>query len=446
MQLAEEKTVEEEHSALPATILCVDDEPQILSSLKRFFRRARYNVLIANDGTEALQVLEKEKVDLIISDMRMPEMTGAELLAQSAQRWPDIMRILLTGYADVESSIAAINEGRIYRYLSKPWDDEVLKTTVESALEYKALKDEKVRLEIITKEQNEKLKVLNELLEEKVKERTVNLQKATAMLKKSMAKLKESYRESILVFSSMIELRNHDSGANSQVIADFAKAMSEKMELDENIVENIYFAGLLNNIGKLGMNDDICKKPYNELSEEQLGIYHEYPKIGQTILLSLPRLNETGNIIRSHKERYDGKGYPDGLSKNEILLGSRILAIACDFYGMQSGELTNKISSRDEAHSFIIQNKDSRYDPDAVAIFQQVFKEHHGSVQKVKEIGVGIDDLRPDMVLTKNVTFRGGMLLLRKEQVLTQELIVKINNVQKDMDDKTIYVRPENEK
>lgn len=105
------------------TLLLVDDEQNILSSLRRLFRPLGYDILMAKNGREGLEVMENEVVDLVISDMRMPEMDGAEFLEQVAVRWPDTMRILLTGHADLSSAVSAINRGKIYKYINKPWED-----------------------------------------------------------------------------------------------------------------------------------------------------------------------------------------------------------------------------------------------------------------------------------------------------------------------------------
>jgi len=155
-------------AAVPATIatvLCVDDEPNILSSLRRLFRPAGYRVLLAESGALGLAVLEKEQVDLVISDMRMPEMNGAQFLGQVRSRWPDTMRLLLTGYSDIQSIQDAINCGEIYRYITKPWDDNDIVLLVRHALERRALEQDKLRLEALTLRQNEQLKSLNHNLE-----------------------------------------------------------------------------------------------------------------------------------------------------------------------------------------------------------------------------------------------------------------------------------------
>lgn len=115
-------------------ILCVDDEPDNLDALERVFRR-KYKVLKATSGPQALQILQAENPSIIISDQRMPQMTGVEFLAESMKTHPDAIRLLLTGYTDIESVISAINSGQIYRYLTKPWDPRDLEIAVDRAVE-----------------------------------------------------------------------------------------------------------------------------------------------------------------------------------------------------------------------------------------------------------------------------------------------------------------------
>ena len=117
------------------TLLFVDDEPSILSALRRLFRPHGYRIFVAESGAAGLAILEQETIDLVISDMRMPEMDGASFLKQVRARWPKVMRILLTGYADINSTVSAINEGEIYRYIAKPWDDNEILSTVREATE-----------------------------------------------------------------------------------------------------------------------------------------------------------------------------------------------------------------------------------------------------------------------------------------------------------------------
>jgi response regulator RpfG family c-di-GMP phosphodiesterase len=165
------------------TLLLVDDEPSVLSALRRLFRTTGYRVLQATSGKEALLLLGGEQVDVIISDMRMPEMDGAELLEQVRHRRPTVIRILLTGYADIQSTIAAINGGEIHRYVAKPWDDQDLLLIVRDALERKALETENRQLLLVTQRQNQELQQLNQTLEDRVQARVAGFGLFAAVLR-----------------------------------------------------------------------------------------------------------------------------------------------------------------------------------------------------------------------------------------------------------------------
>jgi|CXWL01.1.fsa_nt_gi diguanylate cyclase (GGDEF)-like protein/PAS domain S-box-containing protein len=165
-----------------AILLFVDDDPNVLKALRRLFRHESYVIYLAAGGAEGLDILRQHAVDLIISDMRMPEMNGAEFLAQAVEHWPETIRILLTGYADLQSTIDAVNKGRIFSYCNKPWNDEELKLLVRNALEQKRLREERERLSIIIQQQNDELKTLNEHLEERVAQRTEQLDQANKNL------------------------------------------------------------------------------------------------------------------------------------------------------------------------------------------------------------------------------------------------------------------------
>lgn len=174
----------------PANLLFVDDEPNVLKALRRLFRGSEYAVHIAETGVAGLEILRQQPIDLIISDMRMPQMDGAEFLTRAAEAWPDAVRILLTGYADMESTIAAVNNGKIYSYCSKPWEDSDLKILVNNALEQKRLRDERRQLFEIINRQNQELKELNASLEEKVEKRTEQLRKSLTVIDQAHDALK----------------------------------------------------------------------------------------------------------------------------------------------------------------------------------------------------------------------------------------------------------------
>ncbi|MBI3727458.1 MAG: EAL domain-containing protein [Burkholderiales bacterium] len=156
------------------TLLLVDDEPNILNALKRLLRRDEYRILTADSGHEGLEILEKNRVDVIISDQRMPIMTGVDFLRNAKKKYPDTVRIILSGYTELQYITDAINEGAIYKFLTKPWDDEQIRANIREAFHYKEMEDENRRLTLQVQTTNQELisanKLLAEMLEQKQKQ------------------------------------------------------------------------------------------------------------------------------------------------------------------------------------------------------------------------------------------------------------------------------------
>jgi EAL domain-containing protein (putative c-di-GMP-specific phosphodiesterase class I)/DNA-binding NarL/FixJ family response regulator len=148
------------------TLLLVDDEPNIVSALIRLCRRDGYEILSANSGAQGLEILAHYKVDVIVADQRMPGMSGVEFLRQAKAAYPDTIRIILSGYADLQSVTDAINEGAAYRYLTKPWSNDLLREQLRKAVEYKELIEEKRQLDIKVHSSNRKLVAANRELED----------------------------------------------------------------------------------------------------------------------------------------------------------------------------------------------------------------------------------------------------------------------------------------
>lgn len=158
------------------TILCVDDENNILQSLRRLLRKEGYNLLLASSGEEAFELLEQNDVHLIISDQRMPQMNGTEFLASVKEKYPDVLRVILTGYTDVDSITESINKGHIYKFFLKPWNDNNLKLEIRQALEQYDLIKANRHLDETVIRQNQELQQINENLEDMVAERTQEIE------------------------------------------------------------------------------------------------------------------------------------------------------------------------------------------------------------------------------------------------------------------------------
>lgn len=432
-------------TAYVPVILCVDDEPNILSSLKRLFRGAGFQVRTAVGGAAGLAVLEAEPIDLVISDMRMPEMDGAEFLQHVRTRWPDTMRLLLTGYSEVNSIIGAINRGEIYRYISKPWDDNDIVLIVRQALERRELEHEKRRLEALTIRQNEELKTLNASLETKVLERTSELSVANTALQGANEKLKTNFVTSIKIFSTLMEMRGGSLSGHSRRVAELCKRLALKMKLESKAVQEVVVAALLHEIGKVGFSDELLQTPVSTMKPEQLDAYRKHIVQAEQLLMPLPDIKGATEIICAQFERFDGSGFPSKIAEKSIPLGARILAVASDFDSLQIGTLSPRHLTPQEAQIIIVHSSGSRYDPDVVAALIEVqaggSKADVGS-EKVKEVEVSSEDMVPGMVLTRDLITPNGLLMLSTDHVLDARLIGKIKDFERSRGLKlTAYIR-----
>jgi response regulator RpfG family c-di-GMP phosphodiesterase len=426
-----------------ATLLFVDDEANILSSLKRLFRPLGYRIFTAESGKEGLEIMEQEKVELVISDMRMPEMSGAQFLEQVRAKWPDVVRILLTGYADITSTIDAINKGQIYRYISKPWEDNDITITVRQAFERKRLEHEKTRLEELTLRQNEELRELNASLEEKVKARTEEIRQTMGFLELSHEKLKKSFITSVKMFSNLMELREGTMGGHSRRVAELARIIAARMNLKDSEINDLMVAALLHDIGKIGLPDSLIRKPFSMLSSEERAEYIKHPVKGQMALMELDQFKGAAELIRVHHERFDGKGYPDGLSGMAVPLAARILAVANEYDALQNGSLTAKPMKAAEAKQYLLEGRGTRYDPLVIDTFLEVVTElEKFTVNREEEMALRSNRIKSGMVLSRDLLTADGIMLLSKGYVLNEAVIDQLQSYERSESKMlTIYVR-----
>jgi response regulator RpfG family c-di-GMP phosphodiesterase len=354
--------------------------------------------------------------------MRMPEMDGTQFLEQVREHWPDTVRLLLTGQSDVSSIIDVINRGEIYRYISKPWDDNDIFLIVQQALERKALEHEKRRLEELTHQQNEAFKALNASLEAKVEARTTELKEVND-------KLKSSFVTSIKVFSALIEMRGGNLAGHSRRVAEHSRKIANKLKLENKQVQEIFIASLLHEIGKVGFSDELLNTPLAAMKPEQVEDYRKHTLQAGHLLLPLPDLRVASDIICAQFERFDGTGFPDKLAGEAIPLGSRILCLASDFDNMQIGTMTKRKLTADEAKILINHGSGKRYDPHVVEAFLDLIDgpaREEAERERKRERQILARELEVDMVLSRDILTPSGVLILSAEYTLDVHLIRKI--------------------
>ena len=312
------------------TVLFVDDEVNILKAIQRLLRNERMNVLTAARPTEALELLDRTDAQLVVSDQRMPEMSGVDLLSSVRERHPDIVRMMLTGYTEMNIAVEAINRGEIYRLITKPWNDDELKATLRQAFDHFDLKREIKRLNQVTREQNFKLQDMNKNLEGKVRDRTRQLDQKNK-------ELRIAYIQTIRALAEAIDAKDSYTRGHSERVAVYASRIARELNLDKQLIERVYFAGLLHDVGKIGIRDAIITKP-ERLDADEYEEIKMHPEIGAKILEPVEFLSAIVPCVRHHHEWYDGsdRGYPDRLIADAIPLPSRIILVADTVEAMTS--------------------------------------------------------------------------------------------------------------
>jgi response regulator RpfG family c-di-GMP phosphodiesterase len=257
---------------------------------------------------------------------------------------------------------------------------------------------------------------LNTELEAKVLARTADVNAAHA-------KLKKNYLNSIKVFSNLMELRGGNLSGHSRTVADLARRTAVSMGLPDAVQQDIFVAGLLHDIGQIGLSDDILKRPVGRLSEEELVLYRRHPILGEMALVSQDDMQAVAPLIRAHHERHDGRGFPDGLSGNAIPVAAAILIVVEAYLDMQAGNLSQAKLTSAEARAMVARGRGTQFNPEVVDVFLQVALNAAAPVVETPCVLLGTAELLPGMVIAKDILTRDGIVLLSADHVLTEKLI-----------------------
>jgi len=415
-------------TALTHTILCVDDEENILASLQRLFRKIDCKVLTAPSGEKALTMLKDQPVTMVISDERMPNMKGSEFLGRAKELAPDSIRILLTGYADVTSAITAVNQGGLFRYVTKPWDDNDLLTTVRAGLSQYELIHRNRRLEEQTRRQNEELAALNQTLEQRVAERTSALETHNQELQRLYELLEKDFFESLAMVVAVMEFHSPRLVGHSRRVAAHVERLAPFLALVEYDAKIIATAALLHDVGLIGIPHEILDKPDPLLNPAERALLQDHTRLGMETVMALSRLKMEGPIILSHHERYDGQGFPSGLKGEKIPLGARIIAVVEGYDHVLAPSYGAPIAALEkDAFEHVKAEQGKAYDPKVVEGFLRMLTEGSPKARTVT-----VPDLGEGMVLAAHVSTPQGVLLATKGTLLTNSLIKRLQQLPSD--------------
>ena len=324
-------------------ILIVDDEETIRRVLSKKLSSEGYECFQAANAAQALDEMAKNKYSLVILDINMPGKTGVELLPEIKSAYPYTQILMATADTDIDTAVKCIKFGA-YDYVTKPFNLDEFIISVKRALEKR-----KLELENIEYQRN---------LEGKVSEQA--------------EKIRLSFFNALASLASALEAKDTYTGGHSNRVSVISGAIAGAMRLPEEIVEKVKLAGLVHDVGKIGISEAILNKP-GRLTDEEFHHVQQHPEIGEQILLPIAGDKEITRMVRSHHERYDGTGYPDRLKQEEIPLGSRIIAVADSFEAMISERPYRKALPKTEALDEIRRGRGTQFDPAAADALLQLY-------------------------------------------------------------------------
>ncbi|RJQ21737.1 MAG: response regulator [Nitrospiraceae bacterium] len=310
------------------TVLFVDDEEYILNAICRIFDDNCIRVLKADNASDALDLFKKEEIAVVISDNQMPGMKGIDFLAQVKTISPDTLKILMTAYVDITVAVDAINKGEVFRFITKPWDDNALIQTVEDAVE---------RYRIIQS-------------------------------------LKKNDEGTLLSLAQTIELKDPYTRGHCERVAQYSLLMGEAMGLSEEAGRDLRYGSWLHDCGKIGVPESILNKN-GPLDPEEFEIIKNHPRWGADVVGHAKLPDTVIKIILHHHEKYDGSGYPAGLKGTDIPLEARIVTVADVFDALTSDRPYRKGYTREKAVGIISSMRSTILDAGIVDIFLHLLKD-----------------------------------------------------------------------
>jgi response regulator RpfG family c-di-GMP phosphodiesterase len=395
-------------------LLIVDDEQLVLAGLRETLTREGYHVTTASNPFIALEELKQQIFSVIISDNHMPGVTGLEFLAQAKELQPNASRILITAVLSLDTVIDAINKGEIYRFIVKPWLREELLATVKNAAQRYELIDNNTVLQSKAVVMNRELQEANRSLELQVA-RGAEQNESLGQLNQALA---ENLQHSVQLGLHVMQTFYPALGNQARRVHKICQSLADTLHLPAEQRQVLEFSAWLHDIGLVAIHRDVIRRwelSPEALSEDELKVVQSHPILGQDLIKFVHHLEEVGAVIRSHHERFDGQGFPDGLKGEEIPWLARLLSVAVGFAESNFDEPT--------AVEGIRQNSGSWYDPEAVRAFLRALPK--ASIPR-KEREILLAELQPGMVLAKGIYMPNGLLIVPEGQPLSEGVISKI--------------------
>ncbi len=324
------------------SVLFVDDEENILSSVARLFPDSGIRIFTACSAAAALHILRREDIAVLVSDNLMPGMKGIELFSRAREMSPDTIRVLMTAYADLRTAIDAINTGEVFRFIVKPWKNEVLVAAVSEGIgRYRLVRS-----------------------------------------------LKSADEPTLLSLAQTIELKDPYTRGHCDRVARYALMMADALQLDKRRRVEVKHGSWLHDCGKIGIPESILNYR-GPLSEKEREIVRKHPLWGADVARQANLSKSIVNIILYHHERFDGKGYPTGMGGKDIPLEARIVAVADTFDAITSDRPYANRCETWEALNILSSLRGAALDPEIADIFINLLRRDDIGERREKRIPDG---------------------------------------------------------
>lgn len=410
-------------------ILIVDDEVSVLNTLKRLFRTKPYDVRVAESGEQALALLAEQGADLVISDMRMPNMSGAELLAEVKARLPLSESILLTGYSDMKSTISAINDGGIFGYLSKPWDPSQLLALVERALAQshkKRLKNGALK----------HYKRCNDELSDDLARKEREMAQSAQFVDHAFQTINDHISVTQQVLLNMLALRHRAERDFADTLSTLALQMAGQLGLAEQEQITLEAAARLHGLGKIALSEELLTPALDSLSAAQRTLYRQYPSQGASMLMAYDNLQDIAQVIFEQCEYLDGSGFPSGLGANDISYLGRILCVCRDYAELRLGRRTGALLDHEQALA-TMSAEAQRYDASLLPSLSTLTLDLR-SEDAQQALVLPLYSLQTGMVLREDLYSEAEVLLLPAGSVLNDNLIGHLMCIERNSEQKLL--------
>lgn len=397
-------------------ILVVDDEEIVLAALRETLRMAGYEVVTNSNPLAALDALRQREFSIVISDQRMPSLSGLELLAQARKLRPNTTRILITAVLSLDTVIDAINQGEIFRFIVKPWLREEFLATVKNGLQRYELICQNSRLQETTQSMNQQLVELNRALEQHVQ----LVEHQNQQLAQMNAAMESNFIRSLDLCVHTMETFYPSLGGQSRRVAHLCQSLAAIAGLGAEERRVLESAARLHDIGLVGVPRQLIRRWQENpaaLDPAEQALIGQHPILGQEMAAFDSSLKRVGEIIRAHHERFDGSGYPDALRGEGIPWLARLLAVAV-------GYTSSRLMPPDSLEEIKLA-AGSAFDPEAVRALLRALP-LAPLPRKEKEISLA--ELRPGMVLARGIYTGNGLLLMPEGQPLNATFIEKLLN------------------